>query len=496
MDLWQTSLRRIARQKATAIKARADLKAETDGYQSDPIAFVSRKLQVQDFEGNWVPWTPWAKQAELIKSAWINTLTGCISGQKTGKSAGLAALAIAWCYLKPNGTVRLVGASEAVIKDSVWAEIRRLLLEAQTQIGPAPNLDPATGWKLSERQRIHAVTAKEKNRLAGKSGAEQLIIVDEACGLPDELWEVILGNLSGGGHLVWATNPTVTSGKPYEWSTRDRGGFNIVQIDSRENPNFSGQSIPGLQTPEGMKATILDIYGEESAEFDVRVRGRFPRQGSNSVISLQDIDDAQARWKPETANGALFVGVDVARFGDDDSCITFRRGFTILEQVVIHGANEIDLSGMVVRLTEERRQGNEPVQCNVEEDGLGQGVVDILTVSAPEWMTVNGVMVGAGALNPEQFTNRRSELWFAGQQWLDEGGALPSDKAPTASRLKEELVAPTYSFDSRLRRQVESKDSIKKRLKRSPDVADSFLISLAPITQKRSSKMTVNIVRW
>jgi hypothetical protein len=116
----------------------------------------------------------------------------------------------------------------------------------------------------------------------------------------------------------------------------------------------------------------------------------------------------------------------------------------------------------------------------VEVNGVGAGVVDTLKAWIEdrahyhlEWLNLLAFDAGSSAVDDERYTNRRSELWFSGQDFLKDGGALPDDR-----RMRSELVAPTYSFDTRLRRKVESKDDIKKKTKRSPDVADSVLLSL------------------
>jgi len=64
---------------------------------------------------------------------------------------------------------------------------------------------------------------------------------------------------------------------------------------------------------------------------------------------------------------------------------------------------------------------------------------------------------------------------------LQGGGAIPDMLA-----LKQELATPTYSFDSRGRRVLESKDQIKKRLQNagSPDLADALALTFATPIQK------------
>ena len=77
--------------------------------------------------------------------------------------------------------------------------------------------------------------------------------------------------------------------------------------------------------------------------------------------------------------------------------------------------------------------------------------------------------VSTVARDPLKYVLLRDEIWFALADWLKAGGVFPPD-----AKLEAELVAPTYKFDPRLRLKVESKDDIKKRLKRSPDRADGL----------------------
>jgi phage terminase large subunit len=420
----------------------------------------------------------------VIESTWENPITGVISGQKTGKTDIAACAGIAWVCTHPEGVVRIAASSEDVIKDGLWAIVRRLLSNATEPLGPEPALDPSTGWRLDLTRRMLAVTAKNVNTMAGRSGAQQLWIVDEACGLIHELWEVILGNLLGGGHLLWLTNPTVIGGKVYDWDTNPNSSANIIHIDSRETPNFprskgyTGVTIPGLATPEGVGMIFRD-YGEESPEADVRVYGRFARAGTNAVIPLALAEMGIARWEETPADGPLVIGVDVARFGDDDSCIAPRRGQKVLIPEQVHGFDTVAVAGKTVEVARSHRRNGERAVAVVEINGVGGGVFDILraqiadTSNNLEWLSVVAFDSGAKAEEDDKYVNRRSELWFTGRKFLAEGGAIPN-----VQRLKGELTAPVYGFDVKARQKVESKDDVKKKTQRSPDVADAVLISL------------------
>ena len=88
-------------------------------------------------------------------------------------------------------------------------------------------------------------------------------------------------------------------------------------------------------------------------------------------------------------------------------------------------------------------------------------------------MAAVAVNTGERATEPDDYVNLRAELHFGFKKWLREGGAIPDD-----ARLQSELVAPKYSSDARNRLKVESKDELRKRLRRSPDRADAAMLSL------------------
>jgi hypothetical protein len=66
-------------------------------------------------------------------------------------------------------------------------------------------------------------------------------------------------------------------------------------------------------------------------------------------------------------------------------------------------------------------------------------------------------------------------LWLSVKDWL----ATRSVKLPKDETLRHELVAPRYSFTSTGKVVVESKDGLKKRGMRSPDLADALCLTFA-----------------
>jgi hypothetical protein len=216
--------------------------------------------------------------------------------------------------------------------------------------------------------------------------------------------------------------------------------------------------------------------GVESLWYQVRVLGNFPTKTSNGVISLGLVVDAENRWHETPAEGRLNLGVDVAGFGDDESAIAGGRGRKVLKLVAHKHLDEAAVADQVVQLVRELRDPCEqPALVKVDTtgaNGLGGRVLALLQARELEHeIEAVGINVSVRSDAPDDFPLLRDQLWFGLTDWLKEGGALPED-----NKLSAELVAPKYRFDAQRRRKVESKDEIKKRLKRSPDRADAVAL--------------------
>jgi hypothetical protein len=73
-------------------------------------------------------------------------------------------------------------------------------------------------------------------------------------------------------------------------------------------------------------AAWVKDHGEDSDFIRIRVRGVFPRTGSLQFIDGQRVDEAVARPLVEDPTAPLIMGVDIARQGEDQTVIRFRRG--------------------------------------------------------------------------------------------------------------------------------------------------------------------------
>lgn len=207
----------------------------------------------------------------------------------------------------------------------------------------------------------------------------------------------------------------------------------------------------------------------------------FSASGDDQVISLGDAENAANRkydGRERTIQSApIVLGVDPARFGDDRSVIVRRQGLACFEPIILRHVDNMELASRVAAQME--RHGPAAVFI---DSGAGAGVIDRLRQLGH---TVVEVPFGGKALDPEQYKNRRTEMWWNMRSWILAGGAIPN-----ILQLKKELATPTYTYDAVGRKVLESKDQIKRRLdgSSSPDIADALCLTFAaPVANRRET---------
>lgn len=168
-------------------------------------------------------------------------------------------------------------------------------------------------------------------------------------------------------------------------------------------------------------------------------------------------------------------GVDVARFGDDRSVVFMRRGLQVYSPWILARANNVEVAERIISLYHEHM----PHSIFVDA-GQGQGVIDILSQHLPG--KVIEVPFNSSARYSTKFYNRRAEMYFTCREWLRKGGSLPN-----IPDLITELSAPTYKFNVAGKILLEPKEDIKKRLGKSPDLADALILTFAENIQPSMS---------
>jgi hypothetical protein len=202
-------------------------------------------------------------------------------------------------------------------------------------------------------------------------------------------------------------------------------------------------------------------------EYPATAAEAFSASDDLALISAQLVE--KARKKKAEPYGAKIIGVDPARFGGDRTVLAMRQGrkAAILES--FQNKDTMEVVGHVVRAI----KTHSPDAVLIDIGGLGAGVFDRLREMG--YHQCQSVNAGEKAIDPDRYLNKRAEMWDGLKNWLIEGDvSLPDEDAVQA-----DLCGLRYTYDSRGRLKLESKEDAKKRGLRSPDIGDAIAMTFA-----------------
>jgi phage terminase large subunit len=423
-------------------------------YRGDPVKFVRNVLGEKP-----LPW-----QEELLrKIASGRRRISVRAGHGVGKST-VCSWAIVWvmCTRFPQKCV-MTAPTAGQLFDALFSELK-------AQVNKLPPVLRDSFDVLSDRISLKAApessfasartsSSERPEALAGIHSENVLLIVDEASAVPEAVFEAAAGSMSGhSACTILIGNPTRNSGLFYRTHHELASDWDTMHVSCLDIPLVSKDFV------EQIKAT----YGEGSNAYRIRVLGDFAIADNDTLIAAELVDAAMSRDVTADVSDGMVYGLDVARFGTDRSALCKRKGNVVMEVKSWGGLDLMQLVGAVVN---EARTDN-PVEICVDTIGLGSGVADRLREMGYNVRDVN--VAEASAMNPNA-NKLRDELWLSVKDWL----ATRTVKMPNEPTLRHELVAPRYSFTSAGKIVVESKDSMKKRGMRSPDLADALCLTFA-----------------
>lgn len=438
-----------------------------DYYADHPCEYVNDIIGVE----------PDSYQAEILNSLAANKMTTVRSGHGIGKSA-VEAWAIIWFITtRPFPKIPCTAPTQHQLFDILWAEVAKWIRHQ-------PALSDALEWTKEkvymkgypEEWFAVARTASNPDALQGFHADEILYIIDEASGVADKTFEPVLGALStDNAKLLMCGNPTRLSGFFHASHTKNRGSYSAIHVDGRQSSRVSQDFVK----------TIITMYGENSNVFRVRVAGEFPTQEDDVFISLPLVEQSCMNDLPADRRiDRISLGVDVARFGDDETVIARNVGGDIDLPIIRSGQNLMATVGQIVELyrqaVEEYPLYTGPITVTIDDTGLGGGVTDRLEeVKAEEHLSrLEIVPITANGKAPEdgeeRYENVTAYMWATARMLMKEGAIHLVDDA----ELVAQFSVRKYRMTSRGKITLESKDEMKKRDIKSPDRADAVVLCL------------------
>lgn len=434
----------------------------------------------------------WGKQIDMARSVFKNARTavaGCVS---SGKTHGAAAIVFCWLYgWGPGARVFTLAPSYRQVDLNLWGEIPRIHRTAPKPLGG--RMMESTEFRLADDWYALGFSTKNPELVHGIHGPHDLVIIDDAHAVDEQLFDELENMLAGGDtHILLLYNPMRLSGTTYKARTSDRKLWNPISISYWDTPNGKADKvvIPGTLKPDTVRSWIKK-YGRNSNFVRVKVDAKEPKQEADTLIPLEWLELAKARRVPApNEDSPRGYGQDVARFGDDDSARCEIHGRVTMPLVSWNGHDTMRTTGEVIAAQRER-----PGPCAVDVIGVGSGVFDRLAEQGADCLAVNvsEKSYEVDEAGKERFANLRAQLWWEARESLNpenpEAFTLPDD-----DELIGQLSAVKYSHDSKGRIVIESKDAMKKRGVGSPDKGDAYVLAVHAIKQGNGGGDLVHVM--
>ena len=276
-----------------------------------PVRFADEVLGV----------TLWSKQQEVLEALARERRVAVKSGNGLGKDF-TAAVAVLW-YLNCHdpGIVLSTAPTFRQVRHVLWRQIRRLHRGASDLLG-GTLLD--TRWELAEDRYALGLSADGADQFQGFHCENVLVVVDEAEGVDEEIYEAVEAVMtSGNPRLLLIGNPTRTDGSFHRAFHEEAGIYRTFTISALESPNVTAGEvkIPGLVTAEWVEERRI-AWRENSDRYRSRVLGEFPQRGEDNLIAMKDIEAAVYEGE-DLARG---VGAPLVGARDDDPFGMFLPG--------------------------------------------------------------------------------------------------------------------------------------------------------------------------
>jgi len=443
-------------------------------YRENPVIFSEEVIRFE----------PDSWQQEALMDLSNSPKVAIKSGQGVGKTS-MEAIALLWflcCFPYPR--IVATAPTKQQLHDVLWSEVSKWQSKS-------PLLTELLKWTktyiymVGQEKRWFAVarTATKPENMQGFHEDNMLFIVDEASGVADPIMEAVLGTLSGKNNkLLMCGNPTKTSGTFFDAFNVDRVHYKLHTVSSRNSGRTNKDNIASLDRK----------YGKDSNVVRVRVDGEFPTQEDDVFISLSVIEQCGNKlYELPDDKGMPYImfGVDVARFGDDETVIYRNAKGKVKLAAHRRGQNLMSTVGDIVALYKKTIKGfpdyKGRIYVNIDDTGLGGGVTDRLVEVKKEQNLYRMVVVPINAAEKietdthdgkeaaEHYNNLTTHMWAVLRELLTNQDIEIEDDAETFAQLS----IRKYFMASNGKLELESKKEMKKRGVSSPDRADAMALS-------------------
>ena len=388
-----------------------------------------------------------------------------VSGHGVGKSSIMSMLLLWYLFCYKDSQIPCTAPTSEQMFDVLWKEAKVWLDRMPKQI--SDYYEWTSGYiRIKERPEMWFARAKTASKdrpeaLAGVHGEYVFFLIDEASGVPDEIFKSAEGALTNDNAFVlMISNGTRSEGYFFDTHNSDKDSWINIEFNSEDSPIVSEKFV----------GRIIDKYGKDSDEYRIRVEGKFPKSeqmDGGGWIPL--LTESQILCTSQDINftGSVLLGIDPSGEGDDESLFIGRDRFVAkcVGKESISDEKSVALKGIGIM----KELSICPDDTWIDNFGVGANVSKEIAL-AKLW-DVNAVNWSEEADEDDIYINKRAECYFRAREWCIRGGLVCSEQ------LKRELTKIKYKNNLGGRKQIMEKKDLKKLLGKSPDYADAFALT-------------------
>lgn len=396
------------------------------------------------------------------------------SGHGIGKSTTLSWLLLWFLFCFKDAQIPCTAPTSDQIHDILWKEVQIWMNKMPKEISQLYDWSADYIRMIESPQTwfARARTARKESpeALAGIHADHVLYLVDEASGVPDEIFNTGEGALTGGFYLfVMISNPTRLLGYFRESHTKDKENWQCLAFNSEESPIVNDKYVQ----------RIIDKHGMNSDEYLIRVQGEFPKEDSmddGGYLPLLLEQDIRTTSDGEFI-GKVRMGVDPAGEGSDTTSWVIRDNY----KAKIVATEKTSNSKSIAQKTRTLMEHYNVLPDDITVDNFGEGA-NVAQELALVGVRVNALNVGERVDKDEEemskleggklFLNVRAASYWSLRKWLRTGGELVQN-----TKWKDEALNLKYRTEVSGRIKIMSKRDMKKEGIKSPNNMDALMLT-------------------
>jgi hypothetical protein len=430
----------------------------------------------------------WSKQREIAQSVVANSHTAVVSCNGAGKSGLAGMLGVWWIATHDPYDVALICSAPTYVQIArvLFREIQDNFKLADKHGHKLPGyITQGQEWKLDDGTVIaFGRRPADKDIVSAFQGIHRryvMVILDEAGGIPEDLYTATEAVTNTEGARVLAIGNPDNRGTPFHKIFRDDPTWHKIRISAFDTPNFTAERndvpeelLPLLIQPAWVEKQKIS-WGEDSARYRSKILAEFPDEADNTFFSQSNIDKGIDTEIEEDMTKTAVLGVDVARFGEDDSVAYINRGGRLRRLETWSKATATETASRIHRMAID----NAVSEVRIDAAGLGGPVVDMVAALADNRYLVISMLGSAASPDKTRWHNSRAANYDALKEGLSAGRL---DLDPDDKVLLEELLMISYKFTPKGAMLIESKDDMRSRGVKSPDSLDAAVYACADLS--------------